>query len=79
MGGGGGGGGGGLGFREVMVFVIGGGNYLEREQLASWAQKCSPVSRHVTYGATELLSGGEFIAQLGEVGKRSISAQGRNY
>lgn len=64
----------------MIVFIIGGGNYLEREQLATWAQKASPVSRHVTYGATELMTGGEFLSQLGEVGKRSLSAQGfRNY
>ena len=43
MGGMGGMGGGG-GFKEVIVFVIGGGNYLEREQLAAWAQKASLVA-----------------------------------
>ena len=57
-------------FRDAIVFVIGGGNYLEREVLGSWAARCQPA-RHLLYGATELLSGDEFMQQLGEVGKRA--------
>ena len=57
-------------FREVVVFMIGGGNYLERETLTTWGAKLQPP-RQVVYGATDLLSPEEFISQLAEVGKRS--------
>lgn len=58
-------------FREGIVFIIGGGNYYERETLLTWAQRCTPA-RHVLYGATELLSGEEFVQQLSDLGRRSI-------
>eukprot|EP01025_Chloroclados_australasicus_P065288 TRINITY_DN8904_c0_g1_i2.p1 TRINITY_DN8904_c0_g1~~TRINITY_DN8904_c0_g1_i2.p1 ORF type:complete len:501 (-),score=62.95 TRINITY_DN8904_c0_g1_i2:656-2158(-) len=57
-------------FREAIVFVIGGGNYLERESLQTWAAKSQP-QRHVVYGSTELLSGEDFLQQLEELGKKS--------
>lgn len=57
-------------FREAIVFMIGGGNYLEREVLSTWAGRSQPP-KHVLYGATEVLSGPEFVAQLAELGKKS--------
>lgn len=57
-------------FREAIVFMIGGGNYLEREALAAWAGRGTPT-RQVLYGTTEVLSGGEFVGQLQELAKRS--------
>ncbi|KAF8065561.1 SLY1 [Scenedesmus sp. PABB004] len=57
-------------FREALVFMIGGGNYLERENLAAWASRSQPP-RQVLYGATDLLSGEEFLRQLEELGRRS--------
>ncbi|KAI8474656.1 MAG: SM/Sec1-family protein [Monoraphidium minutum] len=83
-------------FREAVVFMIGGGNYLEREQLAAWAAGAGAGgrgpggavtgaigggggaggggggagSRSVLYGATEMLSGEEFVAQLEELGRK---------
>ncbi len=57
-------------FREGIVFMIGGGNYYERETLLNWAQRSTPP-RQVLYGATELLSGEEFVQQLSELGRRS--------
>lgn len=56
--------------REAIVFMIGGGNYLERERLAQWAQQCSP-KRRLIYGATELLQGAQFCAQLAVLGQKS--------
>eukprot|EP00878_Enallax_costatus_P003254 GHUV01003457.1.p1 GENE.GHUV01003457.1~~GHUV01003457.1.p1 ORF type:complete len:653 (+),score=212.17 GHUV01003457.1:296-2254(+) len=57
-------------FREALVFMIGGGNYLERETLAAWASRSQPP-RQVLYGATDLLTGEEFLHQLEELGRRS--------
>jgi hypothetical protein len=87
-------------FREAIVFMIGGGNYLEREQLAAWAAGSGARgaggvgavvgaaaggvvgggagggsggvgTRTVVYGATELLSGEEFLGQLEDLGRRA--------
>mmetsp|Transcript_36225 Transcript_36225/g.80602 ORF Transcript_36225/g.80602 Transcript_36225/m.80602 type:complete len:637 (+) Transcript_36225:105-2015(+) len=57
-------------FREALVFVIGGGNYLERETLAGWAARAQPP-KQLIYGTTEVLSGEEFLQQLAELGHRS--------
>lgn len=66
------------GFSDVVAFVVGGGSYLEREALSRWASRgassgssSSAGKRRVVYGATELLSGEEFAAQLGELARRS--------
>ncbi len=50
--------------------MVGGGNYLEAESLATWASKTQPP-KNVVYGATALLSGEQFAAQLAELGRRS--------
>ena len=61
-------------FKEAVVFMIGGGNYLEWESLVCWGQRAQPTPKHLIYGATELLSGEEFLAQLAELGRRSGAA-----
>lgn len=55
------------------MFMIGGGSYLERESLATWAGRAAPP-KSVVYGATELLTGEAFAAQLAELGRRSGAA-----
>jgi sec1 family domain-containing protein 1 len=55
--------------QEAIVFVVGGGNYLERERIHQWAQACSP-KRNILYGATELLTGAQFASQIAELGRR---------
>lgn len=60
-------------FREAIVFVIGGGNYLEQARLSQWALSCTPP-KHIIYGTTEMLSGAEFCAQLAVLGKNSVGA-----
>lgn len=61
-------------FKEAIVFMIGGGNYLEWESLVCWGQRAQPTPKHLVYGATELLSGEEFLGQLAELGRRSGAA-----
>lgn len=56
--------------RDAIVFMIGGGNYLERESLDTWAGRAMPP-KCVVYGATELLTGEAFTSQLAELGRRS--------
>ncbi|TMW65873.1 hypothetical protein Poli38472_003638 [Pythium oligandrum] len=53
-------------FREALVFVIGGGNYNEYQNLMTYAKAQQPP-RSVWYGCTELLSPEEFLEQLGSI------------
>ncbi|VAI12816.1 unnamed protein product [Triticum turgidum subsp. durum] len=57
-------------FREAIVFMIGGGNYIEYRSLVELGQRSQP-SKHVIYGATEILNGVEFIQQLAELGQKA--------
>jgi hypothetical protein len=50
--------------REVTAFVIGGGCYSEYQNL----QLVANERRTISYGSTELVNAGEFLAQLGQLG-----------
>ena len=85
---------------HAMVFVMGGGNYLEAESVRAIARgddkemrglgdgggfgdahavshrlgaagASSTIRRSVVYGATEMLTGAEFVAQLGALGRKT--------
>lgn len=56
-------------FRDTIVFMIGGGNYLECQTLRTMAAG-SPTPRNVVYGATELLSPSQFVEQLATLGAK---------
>ncbi|CAJ0916135.1 unnamed protein product, partial [Mesorhabditis belari] len=51
---------------DVILFVVGGGNYVEYEKLVEWGRD-KGVQR-VTYGCTELVSPSQFIEQLSRLG-----------
>ncbi|XP_055815445.1 SEC1 family transport protein SLY1 [Solanum dulcamara] len=56
-------------FKEAIVFMIGGGNYVEYGSLQELANRQQSV-KHVIYGTTEILTGGEFIEQLALLGQK---------
>lgn len=56
-------------FKEAIVFMIGGGNYVEYGSLQELAKRQQPV-KHVIYGTTEILTGVEFIEQLTVLGQK---------
>lgn len=56
-------------FKEAIVFMIGGGNYVEYGGLQELAQRQQPI-KHVIYGTTEILTGSEFVEQLSFLGKK---------
>lgn len=56
-------------FKEAIVFMIGGGNYVEHGSLQELARHQQPA-KHIIYGATEILSGGDFVDQLAMLGKK---------
>ncbi|QDZ22924.1 Sec1-family transport protein [Chloropicon primus] len=56
-------------YRDVMVCIIGGGNYLEYHSLQEMSQRVQPKC-NVVYGATEMLAPCEFLQQLTELGNK---------
>lgn len=56
-------------FKEAIVFMIGGGNYVEYGSLQELAKRQQPV-KHVIYGTTEILTGVEFVEQLTLLGQK---------
>lgn len=57
-------------FKEAIVFMVGGGNYLEYESLSVYAARSTPP-KNILYGATDLLAPEVFASQLGELGRRA--------
>eukprot|EP00624_Nannochloropsis_granulata_P003953 evm.model.NODE_2982_length_36456_cov_21.122120.7 len=59
-------------YREVIVFMIGGGCYAEYQNLQEYSRQQPPTApRHVLYGCTELLNTEGFLTQLTELGRKS--------
>ncbi|KAK6916804.1 Sec1-like protein [Dillenia turbinata] len=56
-------------FKEAIVFMIGGGNYVEHGSLQELAHRQQPA-KHVIYGSTEILTGGQFVDQLTILGQK---------
>ncbi|KAJ8767042.1 hypothetical protein K2173_012553 [Erythroxylum novogranatense] len=56
-------------FKEALVFMVGGGNYVEYGSLQELAQRQQPV-KHIIYGTTEILTGAEFVDQLTLLGQK---------
>lgn len=54
-------------FREAIVVTVGGGSYLEYQNLQDFAQQ-SGGQKSVVYVCTELLTGTEFLGQLAQLG-----------
>ncbi|KAJ3332084.1 Vesicle trafficking between the ER and Golgi [Blyttiomyces sp. JEL0837] len=55
--------------QEAIVFVIGGGNYLEYQNLQDLAQR-AVQKKKIAYGATEILTAKAFLKQLEALGGR---------
>lgn len=53
-------------FSEAIVFMIGGGNYVEYGNLLDWSerQKLAGKDKRIIYGASQILSPTQFVAQL---------------
>lgn len=52
-------------FQDAYVFVVGGGNYVEYQNLQDYCTR-QPLQnkRNITYGTTELMNAAEFLAQV---------------
>jgi len=55
-------------FKDAIVFIIGGGNYVEYQNLQDYAKKLP--TKKILYGSTELLNASQFLSQLSELSKK---------
>lgn len=53
-------------FNEAIVFMVGGGNYVEYGNLLDWSdrQKAAGRDKRIVYGASEILSPSQFVEEL---------------
>ncbi|GLD71856.1 sec1 family domain-containing protein 1 [Lates japonicus] len=55
-------------FQEAIVFVVGGGNYIEYQNLVDYTK--SKQGKKVVYGCSELFNAAQFIKQLSQLGQK---------
>ncbi|XP_063102499.1 sec1 family domain-containing protein 1 isoform X2 [Cavia porcellus] len=55
-------------FQEAIVFVVGGGNYIEYQNLVDYRK--GKQGKHVLYGCSELFNATQFMRQLSQLGQK---------
>jgi sec1 family domain-containing protein 1 len=61
-------------FNEAIVFIIGGGNYIEYQNLLDNAKsKSTNTQRKFIYGSTEFINASQLLVQLAHLGKEMSS------
>ncbi|CAF4979556.1 unnamed protein product [Rotaria socialis] len=56
-------------FSDAIVFMIGGGNYIEYQNLQDYAKTRSTMAtKRVVYGCTELVNASQFLEHLAKLG-----------
>lgn len=56
-------------YLEAQVFVVGGGSYLEYQNLQEWCHMPNKPVRRVTYGSTDVMTATEFLHECGDLGR----------
>ncbi|RCK55676.1 Protein SLY1 [Candida viswanathii] len=56
-------------YQESLVFVVGGGNYLEYQNLEQWASDPNKAAKKVIYGSTDIISATDFLQECSNLGK----------
>ncbi|KAK9870344.1 hypothetical protein WA026_006428 [Henosepilachna vigintioctopunctata] len=58
-------------FQDAFVFIIGGGNYIEYQNLVDYAKQKTTAgnTKRITYGASTLNNAQQFLKQLGSLGQ----------
>ncbi|KFM77819.1 Sec1 family domain-containing protein 1, partial [Stegodyphus mimosarum] len=56
-------------FLDAVVFVVGGGNYIEYQNLSDYTKgKSNPSTKRIIYGCTDLVNADQFLKQLHQLG-----------
>ncbi|XP_050989819.1 sec1 family domain-containing protein 1 [Labeo rohita] len=55
-------------FQEAIVFVVGGGNYIEYQNLVDYTK--ARQGKRILYGCSELFNAGQFMKQLSQLGQK---------
>ncbi|XP_074600451.1 sec1 family domain containing Slh [Brevipalpus obovatus] len=55
-------------FQEAIVFVVGGGNYIEYQNIIDSCKKNDKKPKKIIYGCTDLVDADQFIEQLSKLG-----------
>lgn len=58
-------------YNKSTVFVVGGGNYVEYQNLQEWAHSQLHNPKRVIYGSTAIVSPSEFLNEIGQLGSSS--------
>ncbi|KAK2141155.1 hypothetical protein LSH36_1153g00057 [Paralvinella palmiformis] len=58
-------------FQEAFVFMVGGGNYIEYQNLVDYVKgkTIGPSAKKITYGCSQLLNSLQFLEQLAKLGR----------
>lgn len=56
-------------YQRAIVFVVGGGNYLEYQNLQEWSTSPGKSSKSVIYGSTDVVTAEQFIGECSTLGK----------
>lgn len=56
-------------YQEALVFVVGGGNYLEYQNLTEWLTAPNRPAKLIIYGSTDIVTAREFLAEAAELGR----------
>jgi hypothetical protein len=56
-------------FQEAIVFIVGGGNYIEYQNLLDYTKRCQQPKK-IVYGASSLVSAQDFLSQLSRLGEK---------
>lgn len=61
-------------FQDAIVFIVGGGNYIEYQNLVDYAkQKTAAGSiKRITYGSSTLVSARQFLKQIALLGQEIV-------
>ncbi|XP_058966963.2 sec1 family domain-containing protein 1-like [Pocillopora verrucosa] len=57
-------------FNEAIVFIVGGGNYIEYQNLVDYSKRHSGAKK-LLYGASEVMNASQFLKQLSHLGQEA--------
>lgn len=55
-------------YQESLVFVVGGGNYLEYQNLTEWSNQPNRSPKKIIYGSTDIITAKEFLEEISTLG-----------